>query len=288
MRIPRRLGRRLGPLARLAALALIAGGGAAFGVGCGSASTPSGEGTTKNPDASPTTSADAAGHPDSAPADAGPGADTATAPADASGDTGPTLEDSSTDDAPIFDSGASPLMALPPPGSSMCAHGTFTQAEAMMACMTPSFALDDMPLPDGGTATIPRSCSAVTISDGEWEVWCSPMSAYVWVRFNNLTNANVLQDCHHLSLLLVDEGVYDTGSGGGNGAQVGTYELDGGEISGTVPGMPQIGIYQVTLPSTPDASQAGANLFVLGSLEDSCGMGPQDPPTVLTGIGVKW
>jgi hypothetical protein len=156
-----------------------------------------------------------------------------------------------------------------------------------MACMMPNELLDSMPLPDGGTLVTPRSCSAITITSGSWEVWCTSKQAYIWARFDGVNNTGTVHDCHGASILMIDEGVYASGSGGGNGVQVATYELDGTEISGLIPSMAENMVMAVTVDN-PSSAGGAADLFTLGSLEDSCAMGAFDPPTVLAGVTVTW
>lgn len=152
-----------------------------------------------------------------------------------------------------------------------------------MGCMAPSFALDLVPKADGGFGPAPRNCGAFTISGGSWEVWCTATDAYVWARFDQLTNQGTWVDCHNQSLVWIDEGVYESGSGGGNGAHVATY-MNGTQIVGTVPGMPQTAVLDVTLAT----NGGGAKLFVLGALENTCMMGAPGEPTVLGGLSVTW
>lgn len=187
-------------------------------------------------------------------------------------------------DGGVGDAGLDPLAPHPPAGATKCGSGTITAGSSQTACTEPSFVLDDVPLPDGGTESMPRACDALTVSGGEWQVWCSATEAYVWARID-ATNAGTLQDCHGLSLLMIDEGLYDTGSSGGNGVQVMTYEADGTEIAGTPPGDPQTIIASLTIPSTQGGA---AQLFVAGSLEDSCQSGAFGPETVLAGLDATW
>jgi hypothetical protein len=185
-----------------------------------------------------------------------------------------------------FDAG-SLLVPNPPPGAKECGSGTITEASSSTACMAPNWVLDSMLLPDGGMAMTPRDCGALSVTSGTWQVWCAPKQIYLWARFNDVSNTGTLADCHGLSLLEVDEGVYAFASGGGNGTQVATYELDGAEIAGLTPSMPEDIVITTTLSASPGMG-GSANLWVLGSLEDSCKMGGFDPPTVLAGVTVTW
>jgi hypothetical protein len=206
--------------------------------------------------------------------------------------------DSAIADAPPIDGvsfdasdagdGGDPMAPHPPADASPCGEGTFTAGDASTACMKPSFALDDMPLPDGGFGSTPRACGALTTSGGSWKVWCGPSATYVWARFDDVVNDGALKDCHGGSLLMIDEGVYDTGSSGGNSAHVRTFQDPYGEIAGTPEGVTQTAIVELTLDGTWPTGDGGANLFVLGSLEDSCAGGAPQPPTVLTGTSVTW
>jgi hypothetical protein len=189
-------------------------------------------------------------------------------------------------DASAVDAG-SLLTPSPPKGATECGSGTITQASSSTACMMPNWVLDSMPLPDGGTAMTPRDCSALTVTSGTWEVWCTSTEVYLWARFNGVNDTGSLVDCHGLSLIEIDEGVYSSGSGGGNGTQVATFELDGTEIAGLTPAMPEDMVITVTLDN-PSGTAGSADLFVLGSLEDSCKMGAFDPETVLAGVTVTW
>jgi hypothetical protein len=191
-------------------------------------------------------------------------------------------------DAALIEAGTSLLTPSPPAGSTECGSGLITQASAMSVCMMPDAVLDSMPLPDGGTAMTPRACDAITITSGNWQVWCTSKVAYVWARFDGVKNTGTLHDCHGLSLLNIDEGVFSYGSGGGNGAEVATFQLDGTEISGLTTTTAENMVMETTLDNTMDMGSGAADLFVLGSLEDSCTMSLYGPPTVFTGVAVTW
>jgi hypothetical protein len=182
---------------------------------------------------------------------------------------------------------ASLLTPDPPAGAVKCGSGMITESSSTMACMMPNWVLDDMVLPDGGTTMVPRNCGAVTVASGTWEVWCTKTQAYIWAEWDTVTNTNMLKDCHGASILMLDEGIYSSGSGGGNGVQVGTFELDGTEISGLIPSMPE-NLVMTTTVANPSSGGGSAELFALGSLEDSCKMGAFDTPTVVAGVTVTW
>jgi hypothetical protein len=184
------------------------------------------------------------------------------------------------------DAAADPFVPHPPAGATQCGAGVITSGSSQSACMEPSMVLDDVPLFDGGTESMPRSCGALDVGGGEWQVWCTATEAYLWAKLTPANNTNVMQDCHGLSLLMIDEGLYESGNGGGNGAQVMTYESDGTEIAGTVPGDPQTVIASITLSGSQQSGSA--QLFVAGSLEDSCQGGAFGPPTVLAGVDLAW
>jgi hypothetical protein len=178
-------------------------------------------------------------------------------------------------------------MPSPPAGATECGSGSITASSAVMVCMMPDEVLDSTPLPDGGTAMTPRACDGVTVGSGSWQVWCTSKVAYVWARFDNVNNTGAIHDCHGLSLLNIDEGIYSDGSGGGNGVEVGTFELDGTEISGLTTTMPENVAIQTTLDNSSMMGGA-ADLFVLASLQDSCTMTLFGTPTVIAGVAVTW
>ena len=220
--------------------------------------------------------------------------DSGAPPPDAAGDSAIPEKDAASTDAGSggdadadadADAGLDPFVPHPPQGSTKCGSGPISAGSAQTACNEPSFILDDAPLPDGGMGPMPRACDALTIGSGEWQVWCTSTEAYVWARIP-ATNANVLQDCHGASLLMIDEGLYESGNGGGNGATAITYESNGTEIAGTPPNDPQTIIASITLAST--TTSGSARLWVAGSLEDTCNGGAFDPPTVLTGVDTTW
>jgi len=197
----------------------------------------------------------------------------------------PQKDAGSVTDGQSADAGQDPFVPHPPAGSTKCGSGVVTSASAHAACTEPSWILDDMIQVDGGFGAMPRACDALTIGGGEWQVWCTATSAYVWTRMP-ITNAGTLKDCHDASLLMVDEGIWQYGNGGGNGgATIATYESDGTAIAGTVPGDPQTLVASIVLQT--DAQSKSASLWIAGNLEDTCTTG-FDPPTVLTGIDVTW
>ena len=238
--------------------------------------------STANVDGADAAASDAGGSGDASVHDGGGGGDAAVA------DASPTVDASPTSDAPLdaMADAANPLAPHPPPGATMCGHGAITSGDFASGCMSPSWVLDMTLQPDGGFASTPRNCGALAIGSGQWEAWCTSSQTYVWARFDQLQNQGTYVDCHNVSLLWIDEAVYDTGSSGGNGAHVGTYQMNGTQIVGTTPGMPQIGILEVTVGNTPNGG--AAKLYVLGSLENTCNMGAPGPPTVFGGIAVSW
>lgn len=196
-----------------------------------------------------------------------------------------TADSSTTSDA-LSDAG-DPLAPHPPAGSTKCGEGTFTPGDAASACMKPSYELDDALLPDGGHGSTPRRCDALSVDGGRWEVWCGSKT-YVWARFDGVTNTAALHDCHGASLIMIDLGVYQTGSIGGNTTSVRTYQDPYGEIAGSPPGVKQTAIFTLDLSAWPSGSSVTGDLFLLGSLEDTCSGGAMQPPVVLSGVAVKW
>jgi hypothetical protein len=205
-----------------------------------------------------------------------------TSDADASNplkDAGGSVTDANDDDAAL-----DPFVPHPPAGSTKCGSGTITSASAHTACTEPSWILDDMLLVDGGHGAMPRSCDALTIGAGEWQAWCTATTTYLWARVP-FQNAGTLADCHSDSIL-IDEGLWQYANGGGNGgADVRTYEQNGTEIAGTMPGDPQTLIASMTLQT---GQTKAATMWIAGSLEDTCNNGVFDPPTVLTGFDATW
>lgn len=191
-----------------------------------------------------------------------------------------SITDASTD-APL-----DPFVPHPPAGATKCGSGTIDSASAQKVCTEPSWMLDDMLLFDGGHGAMPRSCNALTIGAGEWQVWCTATSAYVWARVP-IANASTLNDCHDVSLLEINEGLWQYANGGGNGgATIGTYEQNGTEIMGTTPGDPQTLVASIILQT--DGQNKAATMWIAGSLEDTCNNAIFDPPTVLTGFDATW
>jgi hypothetical protein len=209
----------------------------------------------------------------------------ASTSSDADGSSNPQKDAAIITDASA-DAPEDPFVPHPPAGSTKCGSGTIDSSSAHAACTEPSWILDDMLLIDGGMGSMPRSCDALTIGAGEWQVWCSATNAYVWARVP-ITNNGSLADCHNASLLNIDEGVWQYGNGGGNGgATIRTYESNGTEIIGTLAGDPQTLVASM-LVQTNGQSKA-ATMWIAGSLEDTCNNAILDPPTVLTGFDVKW
>jgi len=185
------------------------------------------------------------------------------------------------------DASLDPFVPHAPAGATQCGSGVISAASAQTACTEPSWILDDAPQIDGGMGAMARSCSALTIGAGEWQIWCSPGSVYVWARIP-ITNANVLQDCHGTSLLMIDYGYYQSGNGGGNLPTATTYETNGTEIAGTPPNDPQVIVTWLTFSTGPQQTSGTVSAWVAGSIEDTCNSGAFGPPTVLTGFDAKW
>ena len=184
------------------------------------------------------------------------------------------------------DAALDPLVPHPPAGSTKCGSGVVSSSSAYSACTEPSWILDDMLLVDGGHGAMLRACDALGIGAGEWQVWCTSTTAYVWTRIP-ITNANTVKDCHGGSILMIDEGLWQYGNGGGNGGgDIRTYETNGTEIAGTTPNDPQTLVASITLQTS--AQTQAASFWIAGSLEDTCNNGVFDPPTVFTGIDVTW
>jgi len=207
----------------------------------------------------------------------------ADAPNDAAKSFDVTTSDA-TDATDASDGGVDPFVPHPPAGATKCGSGSISAGSAQSACTEPSMVLDDMLLPDGGFGAMPRACDALTVGAGEWQAWCTSSEVYVWGRIP-IVDAGTLTDCHGVSLIMIDEGLYATGNAGGNGVQVGTYEQDGTEIAGTATGDSQTIVASTTLAAT---SSGTAQMFVAGSLEDTCNQGIPEAPTVLTGFNAQW
>ncbi|HEX4517619.1 MAG TPA: hypothetical protein VH054_28950 [Polyangiaceae bacterium] len=191
-----------------------------------------------------------------------------------------------TDAALDVDAASDPLVPHPPAGSTKCGAGTIDSASAHTACTEPSWILDDMLQIDGGQGAMPRACDALTIGAGEWQAWCTTTSTYLWARIP-INNAGTMQDCHGTSLLMIDEGIWQYGNGGGNGgASIATYESNGTEIAGTVPGDPQTLVASMIVQT--DGQNQAATMWIAGSIEDTCNNAIFDPPTVLTGFDATW
>lgn len=174
----------------------------------------------------------------------------------------------------------------PPPGATQCGNGTFAAGDVVSACAIPSYVLDNVPDFDGGYSSTPRACNAITTTGGAWETWCTATETYAWVRFDQVTNLGSLSDCHGITLLEIDYGSYDTGSGGGNGTQVATFQANGTSVVGTPVGTPQTATMQVTLGD--NSSKGAANLFLQGTTLIGAGCPGAIVPTVLAGARVTW
>src|SRR5512140_1039870 len=99
------------------------------------------------------------------PKDAATTTDASPPPVDASVDTG-------------TDAALDPFVPHPPAGSTKCGSGVISAGSAQLTCNEPSMILDDVPQIDGGLSNVPRSCSALTIGAGEWQVWCTATNVY--------------------------------------------------------------------------------------------------------------
>ena len=224
-------------------------------------------------------------------AGAPPGEDDAGTPATdaaaADGATKPPLDAGAdaaeSTDANASDAASNPFVPHPAADMTKCGSGVVSEGSSQSACTEPSEILDYVLL-DGGSTSYARACGALTVGAGEWQAWCDSTSVYLWTRMPFTSNGS-LQDCKGNSLLMIDYGLYEAGSGGGNGVQVGTYETDGTEIAGTPPNDAQTIVASTTIAST--AKSGAASVFVAGSLEDTCTQIP-DPPTVLAGFDATW
>jgi len=131
-----------------------------------------------------------------------------------------TSVETSGDDVATADSGDAGDDPKPPAGSTKCAFGTVTQADAFKACGEPSMTLDYKSDFDGGFTKVPRHCEAATIDSGRYEVWCSPTSTYIWARFEGLRSTSAWsggcpgEEPLALGMALWDYGIGSSGGGG--------------------------------------------------------------------------
>ena len=139
---------------------------------------------------------DAAARTDSAMpgSDGGTPSPEAAPPGDATGtDTSPPSQDSSPGTT-----GA----AHPPPGTSLCGQGTFTQAESLAACSSAATAqvCSDYNsfAPDGSTqpVIVPSQCDGATITGGSWQVWCSAaFGVYFYAEWDGPLATGTVGNC---------------------------------------------------------------------------------------------
>jgi len=157
----------------------------------------------------------------------------------------------------------------PPSGATRCGHGSFTEAEAMMACASASASA--LPIM---TVT---GCGAVTISGGLWEVWCGSSATdapYVRVRY---------------------DGVLVTAGGGPVDEVIGWIDANGGGSGMTLaPGSGLLSFNSTTptdavlqsLGNTQAAVAGQGTVFLLGTIGLSAGS--SGTPTVVSGVAISW
>ena len=122
-----------------------------------------------------TSGGDAGG--DGAPGDASTSGDSSpSGDSSAPGDSSTSGGDSGGDDSAVGgDSGAT--AAAPPAGAMKCGGASFAATASSTACANYQDFL-------GGSA---ENCSALGLTGGAYEVWCSPNSVYVWARFDGVS-----------------------------------------------------------------------------------------------------
>jgi hypothetical protein len=168
------------------------------------------------------------------------------------------------DDVTSVDGGGGWATTAPPGAYMRCGHGSFTQADAKTACAVPSFALDQ------GQMAV-RSCNAVTLSGGVWEVWCGSSSdaPYVRVRYEGVVAA---------SGSINEVSGWIDANGGGSG-----MTGSGLIVIGSAP----TDVVLQTLGNTQPAALGQGNLFLVGDAPGDGG-GGLGVLSVVAGATVSW
>ena len=154
-----------------------------------------------------------------------------------------------------------------------CGHGSFTQADAVIACAVPNMYLDNGP----GAAA--RACDAATISGGTWEVRCSSGPLLVEVQFECITGTGSQVGC----------------MGSTQQKVVSAWSQLNGSGSGMLPKSGAAVTFDIAKPltvdlatlgnSTSDKSGAG-HVYLIGELPPACGtIGAR---AVVSGVAVQW
>lgn len=219
---------------------------------------------------------------DAAPLDAAAPSDSAL-PSDSAipGDATAAMDSQTPSDAAGADLVWSGSMAHPPPGAVKCGHGTFTSGDSQMACMAPSFTLDHWGMQQ---QPFPRACDAVTLDGGEYDVWCTKASAYVFVHFANLRATGTLK-CKGATMLLLGV-VYESGNGGGD---TGNNMMDGytGVPDSQFDLQPPIEAYAWL---TVDVAGKGATIWLAptSGLLQGCGAMNSGYRSIVAGVHATW
>lgn len=210
--------------------------------------------------ASPPSSSDDSGAPE---ADAGGAAEAGPSDRDASvaWDASPILD--ATTDARA-DGGA----------ARRCGHGTFTQADALLACAVPNTYLDSG-LPGEQT----RRCDGATITGGSWEVWCSSGPLLVKLHLDGLTATGAYGGCGGFTEIKVWSG-WSHLNGQGSGMLPTTAAPLGFDVT-----MP-IAIDLATLGNTNNEVAGSGHLFLIGEFPPGCGA--LRPRAVMSGVAIAW
>jgi hypothetical protein len=154
-----------------------------------------------------------------------------------------------------------------------CGHGTFTQAEAIVACEAPNLYLDS------GPGAQPRYCDGATISGGSWEVWCSSGPLLVKLHLDGLTATTARSGCMGFTETKVASGWSQL-----NGSGSGMLPKSGAPVAFDV--TKPIAIDLATLGNSTSDKTGTGQLYLIGEFPGPCG--GQRPRAVMSGVAISW
>jgi hypothetical protein len=208
-------------------------------------------------------------------ADGGPGA--RPGPSDAAGlpfanDGSPIDASSPVSDGAPPDAASGPLDPKPPAGASPCGAGAFTQADATTECQAGVLGL--------GSGFVQGRCGSLSLDAGEWKAWCTPTTAYVWMKFAGAALPTPIDGCPAWTI----HGMYRNGFASGD---LGNSQQSG-HTTGDLAATPKdIVMWRTIVLASP--SEKGTAALYLGAMPNpQCKNLPSPPRNLFFGGTAKY